>query len=72
MAIIACISELRRSLAVCRAKTEQQSAESSAVIETHEQAGDFRELMQSETARHGPMIRCIRPGNCGLRRRYSL
>ena len=26
-------------------------------------------LMQSETARHGPMIRCIRPSNCGLRRR---
>jgi hypothetical protein len=26
-------------------------------------------LMQSKTARHGPMIRCIRPGDRGLRRR---
>ena len=29
-------------------------------------------LMQSQTARPGPMIRCIRRGNCGLRRRQAL
>jgi hypothetical protein len=44
MAIIASISELRRSLAVRRAKTgPAKRPESGAVIEMHEHAGDFKE-----------------------------
>jgi hypothetical protein len=42
------------------------------MIETHEHKGDFKELIQSETARHGPMIRCIRSGDGGLQSRYAL
>jgi hypothetical protein len=47
MAILASISELRRSLVPSRASSENRPAkrpESGAVIETHEHAGDFKEL----------------------------
>jgi hypothetical protein len=58
----------------CVPRTKRCLAGAGNVIETHEHTGDFKEwepqqmLMQSETSRHGPMIGCIRPGNCGLRR----
>jgi hypothetical protein len=42
------------------------------VIETHGHEGDFKELVQSETARHGPMIRYIRPDDRGLQRKHFI